>query len=72
MPTESLVVSPVGSKLLVGNRLEVLVISILIEDPTSIKYEIAWWVEGDRKTAWIRESEILEGAPSSLEIGFNS
>jgi hypothetical protein len=41
--------------------------------PCIASYEVAWWVGGDRKTAWVEAHEVvpLAGQPVAQAVGFN-
>lgn len=56
-----------GDKIEIGS-LTAIVIGSLIRE-SSVEYEISWWTAGDRKTAWIREIEIIN-TERNLQVGF--
>lgn len=50
--------------------IDVLVIGIMLRQ-SSVQYEVAWCIEGDRKTAWVEECELTQSSRVT-EVGFKS
>lgn len=66
------VISP-GTKCLLthADRGEALVLAVTLRQGGPALYEIAWWSNGSRQTAWVEPHEIQakDGAPQ-VRIGF--
>ena len=66
------VIAP-GTKCLLtnGDRAEALVLAVTVRHGGPATYEIAWWSNGSRQTAWVEPHEIQakDGSPQH-RIGF--
>ena len=52
------------------DKVEVVVTGILARHVQHVEYEVAWFHEGARKTAWVQEGEIAAGPKGRMRIGF--
>ena len=46
------------------------VTAVTVRAGPSIVYEVAWWRDGDRLSAWVEASEVGAGSGDRLRIGF--
>lgn len=63
---------PLGSTVSVGDiKCRVISVSLIgHEGHTTIRYEVSWLINGDRKTAWIESFEISTSQEGKLSVGF--
>ncbi len=52
------------------DKFKVVVTGITVRHGQHVSYEVAWFHEGDRKTAWVQECEIAGGPKGRTRIGF--
>ena len=48
----------------------VTVLAVLVRSEL-VQYEVAWWCDGDRKTAGVASHELTSGHDARLSIGFS-
>ena len=60
---------PLGSKAIVANDIEVIIIGVTLYAHGGIMYNIAWWDDGSRKDVWIQPCE-LKADSEKTKIGF--
>lgn len=49
---------------------EAEVLTVQIRGGGYLTYEVAWWTEGERMTAWVEAFELDEAPPERLRVGF--
>lgn len=54
------------------DKVEVVVTGILVRHAQHVEYEVAWFHEGKRNTAWVQEGEIAAGPKGIVRIGFRN
>jgi len=56
-----------GSVVSVGD-IKVIILAVLLRgNPAIIQYEISWFYNGDRKSAWVESFELTNCGPSDLK-----
>lgn len=55
---EILLVNEIGTKVLLGSDQRGRIVSVNIGENASVKYEVAWFDRGERKSDWFTTSEI--------------
>lgn len=63
------VIAP-GTRALLGG-IDCEILGVLLRAGGSVEYEVSWWANGDRKTAWVREPELYCKA-HYMTVGFDS
>lgn len=50
---------------------EARITAVEIRESGAVRYEVAWWVNGSRSTAWVDDCEV-SGADGMVQIGFRA
>jgi hypothetical protein len=51
---------------------QAVVLAVTIRAGGASSYEVAWWISGQRYTAWVEPHEICGAQDSLREIGFKA
>lgn len=70
MDTVKIIAPGTMCKLVKGDSAEAMVIAVTIREHGPASYEIVWWLNGSRQTAWVEPCEIEPGSEGVREIGF--
>ena len=61
---------PIGSPVLLGQKIEAIVTAISIKHNNSVSYQVAWANGGIRYEQWVIPAELSSNLASYQEIGF--
>ena len=49
---------------------DAVVLTVQIRANGYVTYEVAWWYDGDRLSAWVEDFEIDPDPPDRMSVGF--
>lgn len=50
---------------------EARITAVELHESGVVRYEVVWWVNGSRNSAWVHDSEV-SGADGMVQIGFRA
>ena len=69
MPNPVVVNQPLSTVQLAG-EIQAVVLAVLVRSGYSVQYEVAWWANAERKTAWVEACEVTPLRGPELTVGF--
>ena len=63
---------PVGSEVLIGEKIEGVIKSICVNDNNQVTYQVVWWNGNARLCEWLDrfEVEAVDSSSNSTRLGF--
>lgn len=67
---KDITVVEIGAEVTLHEDVPARVTAVAIRGQGQVQYEVTWWTNGERRTAWVEECEIKRTNPKRAVVGF--